>query len=66
MPTHGARARSQGLGPKLLGGGSVPVAVPPVFNPYTKITAWLSAVEICLSYSYKFDTVANRPIAATF
>ena len=52
--------------PGFLGGGSVPVAVPPVFNPYTKITAWLSAVEICLSYSYKFDTVANRPIAATF
>jgi long-chain fatty acid transport protein len=46
--------------------GSVPVTVPPVFNPYTKITTWLSAVEISLSWTYKFASAGAPPIAAKF
>jgi long-chain fatty acid transport protein len=52
--------------PAPLGGAKIPVTVPPVYNPYTKITAWLSAVEISLSWTYKFDTADNRPIAAKY
>ncbi|MFY9658383.1 MAG: hydrocarbon degradation protein [Methylocystis sp.] len=46
--------------------GSVPVTVPPVFNPCTKITAWLSVVEISLSWTYKFTTANATPIAAEY
>ena len=48
------------------GAGTVPVTVPPVYNPYTKITAWLSGLELSLSYSYKFDAAVAPPIAAKF
>jgi long-chain fatty acid transport protein len=52
--------------PPVFPGGTVPVTVPPVFNPYTKITAWLSAIEISLSWTYKFDSVDNRLITAKY
>ncbi|ARN81335.1 OmpP1/FadL family transporter [Methylocystis bryophila] len=52
--------------PALLGGGSIPVTVPPALNPYTKVTAWLSGLELSLSWTYKFDTAAAPPIAAKF
>ncbi|MFY9658384.1 MAG: outer membrane protein transport protein [Methylocystis sp.] len=45
---------------------SVPVGVPPAYNPYTKVTAWLSGLEFSLSWSYKFDAAAPTPIAAKF
>ena len=48
------------------GAGTVPVSVPPAYKPYTKITAWLSGVELSLSYSYKFDTAVALPVAAKF
>jgi len=48
------------------GAGTVPVTVPPILNPYTKITAWLSAVEISLSWTYKFDSASVAPSAANF
>jgi len=44
----------------------VPVTVLPKYNPYTSITAWLSGVEFCLSYTYKFDAAAPTSIAAKF
>jgi hypothetical protein len=46
--------------------GSVPVTVPPVLNPQTRITAWLSVVEVSLSWSYKFDAPSAAPIAAEY
>jgi len=46
--------------------GSVPVTVTPVFNPQTKITAWLSVVEVSLSWTYKFDAAGAAPIAAKY
>ena len=35
-------------------------------NPYTKITAWLSGLELSLSWTYKFDSDGPAPIAAKF
>ena len=46
--------------------GSVPVTVPPAFNPQTRITAWLSVVEVSLSWTYRFDTTTAAPIAAEY
>ena len=42
------------------------MTVPPAYNPYTKITAWVSGLELSLSWSYKFDTASAPPIAAKF
>jgi long-chain fatty acid transport protein len=47
-------------------GGSVPVAVPPSYNPLTKITTRLSGLEFSLSYSYKFDVGDHSLIPAHF
>lgn len=52
--------------PALLGGGSIPETLPPALNPYTKVTAWLSGLELSLSWSYKFDAAVAPPIAAKF
>jgi len=48
------------------GGATVPVGVAPNYNPYSKITAYLSGIEFSLSYTYKFDAAAPAPIAAKF
>ncbi len=42
------------------------MTVPPAYNPYTKITAWLSGLELSLSWTYKFDPAVPTPIAAKF
>ncbi len=34
---------------------SIPVTAPPYYNPATKVTAYLSGLELSVSYSYKFD-----------
>ena len=47
-------------------GTKIPVTVPPALNPYTKITAWLSGLELSVSWTYKFDAAAPQPIAAKF
>ncbi len=52
--------------PPFFPGATIPVTVPPAYNPYTKITAWVSGLELSLSWSYKFDTPSALPIAAKF
>ena len=52
--------------PGVFPGATIPVSVPPALNPYTKITAWLSGLELSLSWTYKFDATAPQPIAAKF
>jgi long-chain fatty acid transport protein len=44
----------------------VPVGIAPNYNPYSKITAYLSGIEFSLSYTYKFDAATPAPIAAKF
>jgi long-chain fatty acid transport protein len=47
-------------------GTTVPVTVPPMYNPGTRITAWLSGLEFSLSYTYKFDVGDNSWIPTRF
>jgi long-chain fatty acid transport protein len=52
--------------PAALGGGSIPVVVPPHYAAGTNVTASLSGLELSLSYTYKFDTGDNSWIPSHF
>jgi long-chain fatty acid transport protein len=52
--------------PAGLGGGSLPVVVPPHYGVGTNVTASLSGLELSLSYTYKFDAGDNAWIPSHF